>query len=78
MSGVVSAIMGTAVPTQQAPAIPAPPPPPPPQPDINGVKNDIMQNESLSRKPRGLQGNILTGQLGNTNNLGSASKTLLG
>lgn len=62
----------------QAPAMPPPPPPPPPAPDINAVKSNIKQEESLSRKPKGMQGNILTGQLGNVNNLGSASKTLLG
>lgn len=69
--------MSFLAPTPTVPNIPIPPPPPP-QPDVNAIKNGISQQEALSRKPKGVSGNILTGSLGNVNNLGSASKNLLG
>lgn len=62
----------------QVPNIPAPPPAPPPAPDVNQVKNDIAQQESLSRKPKGKQANLLTGVNGDTSSMGGGQKTLLG
>lgn len=65
-------------PPPSAPSIPPPPPPPPPKPDINQIQEQTQQEEQLSRKPKSITGNLLTGSLGNSNNFGSGSKTLLG
>lgn len=61
------------------PKVPTPPTPPiaPPQPDATMIKQDITNSEQLSKKPKGRQNNILTGNLGDSS-FTTGGKTLLG
>jgi hypothetical protein len=60
------------------PSPPAQPKPPAPPPDINAMRKDLANQESLARKPKGRESNLLTGAFGDSTSTTPGTKTLLG
>lgn len=61
----------------QVPSIPTPAKAPP-LPDVNQIKDQITQQDQLSRKAGGMASNILTSPMGDKTANSNTKKTILG